>query len=349
MKKKLTRRSNLIQEEQSLIKAITGNANPNEIKNFHNLPRRHSKKRKEFEKFKKVWELTGKISEPKINANMVWYRLALKIKKAQILKLVTYLKSHHAKILTLMLLSLILSFVLINKFQTRKNETFTELISQKGETKNLILPDSSLVILNSHSRIFYPVKWNGTVYLDGEAYFEIKHYPKKLPQILSPNKDVKNKTLRLIMDKYEIIVTGTKFNAKYRDKSASVQVFEGSVLAINNLNGDVLKLNKGESIYLNAEKSEVKELDTTYLYPSWLEGKITFSNSTLLEVMKELQNYYDFDFVFLNTSGAVKRITGEFNKKLTIDEIMHAISFSTGLKIEIISSYPGKSKIIKIK
>lgn len=354
MKKKLARRSNHFREEQSLIKAVIGNANPNEIKNFQELLRRHSKKRSEFEKFKKVWEITGKISEPKINANMVWYRLVLKIKRIQILKLITYLKSYHAKILTFMLLSLLISFVLIDKFQTRKNENFIELVSQKGETKKLILPDSSLVILNSHSRIFYPVKWNGTVYLDGEAYFEVKDFPDVRKDsleagLLPPNKDRKNKTFRLIMDKYEIIVTGTRFNAKYRNKSASVCVFEGSVLGINNLSGDVLKLNKGESIYFNDGKSEVKEFDTTYLYPSWLEGKITFSNSTLLEVMKELQNYYDFDFVFLNTAGAVKRITGEFNKKLTIDEIMHAISFSTGLKIEVIPSYSGKNKVVKIK
>lgn len=331
MKKKIT--------EQFLIKVVTGNANESEIKKLYTLSRRSRKKIKDFEKYKKVWELTGKITEPEIDPDIHWTELASKVRKEKAYGIILWLKAHfrlYRIILVLILLALACVFILNNGL-TDKKVSLVEITSGKGETQTVILPDSSIVTLNSFSKIYYPSRWNRLVHLEGEAYFQI-------------NSRMKYKTFRLVMGKYEVIVTGTKFNAKYRNQLAIIHVFEGSVLVINNLTNDIVKLDRGKVAYLSTSATDVEEFKTDNLYPSWLDGKITFFNTPILEVMKELQNYYEFNFVLVNPEKVInKRITGEFNRKLTLEKIMEAISFSTGLEIEIIPPYPGGNKIVKIK
>ncbi len=51
--------------------------------------------------------------------------------------------------------------------------------TQFGETKNLLLPDSSTVILNANSKLTYSSDWNSKdlrkVWLEGEAFFSVVH------------------------------------------------------------------------------------------------------------------------------------------------------------------------------
>src|SRR5258707_3694979 len=50
-----------------------------------------------------------------------------------------------------------------------------------GEMKTIVLPDSSVVILNSNSSLSIPEQWTETadrqVWLEGEAYFQVKKQP----------------------------------------------------------------------------------------------------------------------------------------------------------------------------
>src|SRR5690606_37791808 len=80
--------------------------------------------------------------------------------------------------------------------------TYNELVVPYGKRMKLILSDSSIVHINSGTRLKYPVKFlknkDRMVFLEGEAFFEVS----------------KSKTASFIVntDNIDIRVLGTKFN-----------------------------------------------------------------------------------------------------------------------------------------
>src|ERR1700727_3570645 len=58
---------------------------------------------------------------------------------------------------------------------------FSEIRTGYGEIKNILLPDSSVVILNANSSMRIPQQWTESggrqVWLEGEAYFQVQKKP----------------------------------------------------------------------------------------------------------------------------------------------------------------------------
>lgn len=86
-----------------------------------------------------------------------------------------------------------------------------------GQRKKIVLPDGSVVWLNSKSKLTYPSVFNnGTreVELEGEALFDVTHNPDKPFTVITPA--------------YRINVLGTVFNVK--SYSANM-VFETTLIS----------------------------------------------------------------------------------------------------------------------
>ena len=95
------------------------------------------------------------------------------------------------------------------------------MYTNKGVKACITLPDSSIVWLNSDTRIEYPEVFSGLtreVKLSGEAYFNVKRDPEH-PMIITTNKGFKVK------------VTGTSFNIKAyeNDEIAQTTLYSGSI------------------------------------------------------------------------------------------------------------------------
>ena len=108
---------------------------------------------------------------------------------------------------------------------TKKSENMALLTvsAPYGQTKTLLLPDSSTVILNANSSVKYPEKWdkqNRQVWLTGEAHFQIKHIELK-NQLPVPFTVHANLT--------DINVLGTVFNVDNQTDSTLVTLVSGKV------------------------------------------------------------------------------------------------------------------------
>src|SRR5690606_15066526 len=98
---------------------------------------------------------------------------------------------------------------------------YNELVVPYGKRMKLILSDSSIVHINSGTRLKYPVKFlknkDRKVFLEGEAFFEVS----------------KSKTASFIVntDNIDIRVLGTRFNVSSyaNDNSVYTVLVEGSV------------------------------------------------------------------------------------------------------------------------
>lgn len=199
-----------------------------------------------------------------------------------------------------------------------------EKATAKGERMTFPLSDGSIVYLNSDSKLIYPKYFNDNerkLELVGEAYFSVK-------------RDL-NKPFKVICGNMTVVVTGTEFNIKNRDNKIKVVVAKGSVLTFSDKSPEGVSLQKGEMVSLekNGHISRPIKVDLTDCL-AWRQNKLSFSHTSLPEVMKEIERYYNIDVVFRNDLHKDRTITGIFKPDNTsLDDVLNILSLTLDIKI----------------
>jgi ferric-dicitrate binding protein FerR (iron transport regulator) len=168
--------------------------------------------------------------------------------------------------------------------------TYNELVVPYGKKMKLILSDSTVVHINSGSRLKYPVKFLENkyrkVFLEGEAFFEV----------------TKSTTAPFIVntDKIDIRVLGTKFNvsAYLDDEQVNTVLVEGSVeLSTSDhsaVGDEKFLLVPGQIGSWNKSMDNMKIAETDVNeYTSWINGQIIFKIRPFPEILKVLERHYN--------------------------------------------------------
>ena len=190
-------------------------------------------------------------------------------------------------------------------------EQFNTIIVPPGQRINLILSDNTNLWLNANTTFKYPTEFakdNRTVFLDGEAFFEVTENEKK-PFIVKTGQG-------------DIHVTGTTFNveAYAHYGSFNTSLFEGGV-DIYNGNTKLISLNQNEKVCLENGQLFISIITDTDHY-LWKEGLIAFNNKKLSEVFVDLEKYFDVD-IQINTSNLPQHTyTGKFRQS---DGVIYAL------------------------
>lgn len=200
------------------------------------------------------------------------------------------------------------------------------VVSSVPVTKQLrlTLSDGSKVMLNSGSKIRYPVKFAREVrevFLEeGEAYFEIEHDVEKPFVVVSSG--------------IRTEVLGTAFNVWSYQSSNEIEVAvtRGKVAVSDFVNKRVF-LEPDEQITINkssgkAEKQTIKASDEI----AWTEGKLSFDNEALSHVAMILQNAYDVEISFRQVEIKAIRFTASFVRGDPLDDIIYAIAKANKLE-----------------
>jgi len=178
----------------------------------------------------------------------------------------------------------------INNYIPLNEPVYNEIFAAFGTRSAIKLSDGSSVWLNSGSKIRYPDRFTGddrTVYLEGEAYFEVESNLKK----------------PFIVETSSIIVrsTGTKFNVSGYNTSEKVKVTlvsgkveVGMIDDKNNYNKSQLNVNQHLSFDRTNGTSSIKTVDT-YKYISWKDGKLIFRDEPLSNVVKRIGQVFNVD------------------------------------------------------
>ena len=180
-------------------------------------------------------------------------------------------------------------------------EQYNTIIVPAGQRINLILSDNTNLWLNANTEFRYPTEFskkNRTVYLDGEAYFEV-------------SKD-ENKPFIVKTSKGDVHVTGTSFNVEAYSKFDNfvTSLFEGGV--------DIyIKDNKSVTLFPNElgllENNQflIKNI-TDNDHNLWKDGLISFRNKGIEEILISLEKYFDIE-IQINTSNLPQHTyTGKF-------------------------------------
>lgn len=210
------------------------------------------------------------------------------------------------------------------------NDTLSRLMYQEAEEMNtdsvveyhtlkvpsgadyyVQLGDGTKIWLNCESTLRYPVNFSKNerkVFLDGEAYFEVKK-SERWPFIVTT-------------DKMDVRVTGTTFNVKSYAHEAVIHttLVEGIVFV------NEQRLHPSQQFVMNKETQEIdiKNVDTE-IYTGWVEGMFVFKNQRLENVMSDLARWYKVEVFYMNPSTKDIRFSGNLGRYETIDDLLQII------------------------
>ena len=231
------------------------------------------------------------------------------------------------------------------KDKTELSVQMIEIRTNPGMTTSIVLPDSTLVCLNSESVLRYPSYFGDAtrrVELEGEAFFDV----------------TSNKEKRFIVEmggQSQIEVYGTSFNveAYAEDNKISTTLIEGIIDFIyKDKYGNAKKVGLSPHQKLVYEPSSNK----TQLYStsgktetSWKDGKIIFDNTPMDEVLHILGKRFNVELIVSKKLDMDDyAFTGTFTTQ-RLERIMEYFKVSSMIRWRYLDSYDAEDKKQRIE
>ncbi len=238
------------------------------------------------------------------------------------------ISNHWWKIAASLVFLISLSFYVFNAYQKseslQENHVITK-INPVGQKSTIVLPDSSIVRLNSESKIAYDEDFmnHRIVYLEGEAFFTVTK-GKGIFQV---------KTNRLTTT-----VLGTKFDVKAygNDPKESISLQSGRV-RIDQMNDGMEKplyLNPGEKIVLNENSGVINKEPVSQQDIAWKDGILVFQDAGFDEFKKTLERWYAVNIEVYGTPEDNWKITGKFDNE-SLELVLEGVKFAENIDYEI--------------
>lgn len=201
-----------------------------------------------------------------------------------------------------------------------------QLIAAAGSKGRFVLPDSSVVWLNSGSRLTYHEpfgKDHREVTLEGEAYFQVRENKRK-PFIVNAHE-------------INIEVLGTSFNISNYPEFSTVEVvlLSGSIKANISSTGEETIL-VPDQLLTYYKETGTKEVETTpsKYYIDWTKDRLVFDNECLSDIIISLEGWYSVQIDCPKAFTMKSRMSFTLRNE-NIEEILKAMSLIIPIKYTI--------------
>ena len=159
---------------------------------------------------------------------------------------------------------------------------FNKLVVSYGKRARVTLCDGTKIWANAGTVLLYPTHFEDKkreIYVDGEIYIDVTPNPEKPFIIKTSDMGVK--------------VLGTSFNVSaYReDVEKSVVLVTGKV-EVTASNGESVRILPNDRFRQSTDKYVVDKVNVED-YVSWKEGRLSFKNTELGGILKQLSRYYN--------------------------------------------------------
>ncbi len=192
---------------------------------------------------------------------------------------------------------------------------FNTLSTPRGGEYQLVLPDGSKVWLNAASSIRFPTRFEGkerTVFLNGEAYFEVAKN-KEVPFQVKLDNDM------------TVQVVGTHFNIMgYGDENeVRTTLTEGIVKVTSPVKTVLLSPSKQAIMKREDQSLTVSNADVSKAL-AWKNGMIEFDGDDLPYIMRQLSRWYDVD---VNFAGEIPKGTykGAIHRQSPLSKVLEIL------------------------
>lgn len=179
-----------------------------------------------------------------------------------------------------------------------------------GQMVSMVLPDSTLVWINSASTLTYHNKFglsDRTVELSGEAYFEVAKN-KKIPFVVKTSE-------------FDIKVTGTSFNVKAYpgDNLNTVTLISGSIDLITV--EETFSLQANQQLVYNKKEKRVnnREIPRAELFSDWKSNSIRYENEQMEHVGKDIERLFNVKITYNNERIKYYLFTGTIHNVSLVD------------------------------
>lgn len=238
-------------------------------------------------------------------------------------------------------------FILNTKSKGAAENFKNEVATEKGSKSKVMLPDSTLVVLNSDSHLTYDNGFNKhtrEVRLTGEAFFDVKHDSEK-PFIVHT-------------EKTDIKVLGTTFNVRNypQEDLMETSLIKGKIeLTFNDEKNNRVILNASEKIVISKSglsktvkdkpmswEEDIFKLtrialkDSAIAELAWLDNKFSFVNKPLSQIASELEREFKTTIIFGNEAAKHYKYTIH-SDNYDLNEIMQIIKLSKDINYRFIS------------
>ena len=224
--------------------------------------------------------------------------------------------------------------------QENKQITFNVKKTLPGQKSIITLFDGTKVILNADSKLKYPSRFNDSlrqVFLEGEAYFEVKHNPQKPFVVHSGELSTK--------------VLGTKFNVSAFpvDNNIKVSLVEGKVVVSGEKffnNSHEVQLSPHQQFVYNvkSKKGKVRRFNLIKEI-GWKDNRYIFDNESLSSALMKLGRAFGVKFELKIPDNRQYKIKANFNNE-SFWTIIEAIKYATKLNYKIVSKDNKIEKVI---
>lgn len=205
-----------------------------------------------------------------------------------------------------------------------------EVSTHNGETREIILPDSTRITLNAGSVLIYPEAFSAkerSVYLSGEAVFEVTH-SDELPFMVNTS----DLTIR---------VHGTTFNvnAYPESRNTSATLCEGSISATLKNNGESILMIPEERLSYDREtgKSTISRVNPSE-DTAWKRGDMCFRSENIHAIVKAIERKYGINTYVTSGKYDDMILTAKFVQGETMEQMLGAIcKLVPGMKYSIVN------------
>lgn len=208
---------------------------------------------------------------------------------------------------------------------------YNTLDNPKGSrVVDITLADGTQVWLNAGSSITFPVAFTGSerrVQLKGEAYLDVSHNAAK-PFIVQTGD-------------LAIQVLGTGFNVDAYEAGDPVKVtlLKGSVKLASKKASSILK--PGQQATVKEEIKINNNVDLDHVL-AWKNNKFIFDNSSIQQIMRQLERWYDIEVVYQGTP-TTEAFIGSISRDVKLSQILSLLSETNAVHFE----QQGKKVIVK--
>jgi len=235
----------------------------------------------------------------------------------------TFSKVAAILVIPLLLLSVYFYFSPTNTPNKIASNTFREIYTKPGTRTQIDLPDGTRVWLNDGTTFRYPERFTGSrreVFVDGEAYFEVKSNPENPFVVNNPMMNT--------------VVTGTHFNlhAYSSDNYFEATLLEGKIHLENKNKNLVMK--PGEQVQFDPMLEEIvqKTVDPKSA-AAWVDGKLIFKDEKLGTAIKKLARWYNVEIILTDPEITNYLMTATIQDE-KLDQSLKLIALALPVKFE---------------
>jgi len=235
----------------------------------------------------------------------------------------------YSRAAAILLLPLIIAASLVFRFSSNRPDsgedarTAAEIYAPLGSRVSFNLPDGTVGMLNSGSRLTYslPFTRNRSISLEGESWFDVKSDADN-PFVI----DIGKATVRVL---------GTSFNVSaYPDQNyLEVVLKQGKVEFLDKSTEQVITMQPSERI-VSQNGNVTKSVTDPEKYIGWTGGKLIFRGDPMSEVARRIERWYNVEVIIADKEIEKYSYRATFEDD-NLDDVFRFLSMTSPITYEI--------------